>query len=131
MLRRRREVATSSEDQDIELEQFHEWVLSLPWVVERPYEAATSGVRCFGVECEPLGRRQVWLLTGLSTDEDARGLAVILPSDVAVDIDALGWGEMIAALSDRNTVVALNRTTLDRYQKIEALVLTAYGHAMS
>ena len=131
MVRRRREVATSAEDHDLELEHFHEWVVSLPWVVERLYEAAAPGVRCFEVECEPLGRRQVWLLTGLSIDDDVRGLAVILPAEVAADFEALGWGKKIACLSGRYIVVALDRTTSDRYQNIEALVLTAYGYAMS
>jgi hypothetical protein len=46
------------------------------------YSLATPGVRAFGVDCEPLGRRQLWLLTGLE-------------------------------------------------EQLEALVLTAYGYAMS
>ena len=45
-------------------DDLHEWVLSLPWVVERPYSLATPGVRAFTVACEPLGRQSLWLLTG-------------------------------------------------------------------
>jgi hypothetical protein len=131
MLRRRREVATSSHDPDLGLDHFHEWVLSLPWVVERPYQPDPPGVRCFGVDCEPLGRRQVWLLTGLRTEDHLRGLAVILPAQLAADIEALGWGEEVWSVSEGHRVVAVNRTTLDRYQNVEAVVLTAYGYAMS
>jgi hypothetical protein len=61
---RRREPTTTAREVRA-FDDFHEWVLSLPWVVERPYALATPGVRGFGVECEPLDRRQLWLLTGL------------------------------------------------------------------
>ena len=42
----------------------YEWILSLPWVVERPDGLGTPGVR-FAVDCEPLDLRQLWLVTGL------------------------------------------------------------------
>ena len=42
-----------------------EWVLSLPWVVERPTDGSRPGVRLLAVDCPPLGRRQLWLVTGL------------------------------------------------------------------
>jgi hypothetical protein len=41
----------------------NEWVLSLPWVVEK-HGGLGGGVRLFGVDCEPLQRRRVWLITG-------------------------------------------------------------------
>jgi hypothetical protein len=41
------------------------WVLSLPWVVERPKIARRSGVRLYAVSCPLLRRRRVWLMTGL------------------------------------------------------------------
>ena len=40
-------------------DNLHEWVLSLPWVVERPFNVGTPGVRSFAVDCEPLGRKQL------------------------------------------------------------------------
>jgi hypothetical protein len=82
MLRRRREPQTIGSNEGTALDDFHEWLLSLPWVVERPYNLETPGVRCFGVECEPLGRRQLWLVAGRQRQlADGIGLAVIVPSD--------------------------------------------------
>src|ERR1700693_1191755 len=85
MLRRRREPQTVASNEGNALDDFHGWLLSLPWVVERPYGLDTPGVRSFGVDCEPLGRRQLWLITGLQrhVDTDGIGLAVIVPTDTA------------------------------------------------
>jgi hypothetical protein len=55
MLRRRREPQTIAPDEGNALDDFHEWVLSLPWVVGRPSSVDTPGVPCFGVDCELLG----------------------------------------------------------------------------
>ena len=38
MLRRRRDLDQTSDNELDQLRTLHEWVLSLPWVVERPYE---------------------------------------------------------------------------------------------
>jgi hypothetical protein len=132
MIRRRREVETTS-NEATPLDALHEWVLSLPWVVERPYEPGTPGARCFGVDCEPLGCRQVWLVTGLPSDfgSDGSGIAVVLPADAAVDVEAVGWGQMVAPLPDRHVLVVLSSSSVDRNRKLEALVLTAYSYAMS
>ena len=43
----------------------YEWILSLPWVVERPDGVGAPGVRTFAVDGEPLDLRQLWLNTGL------------------------------------------------------------------
>jgi hypothetical protein len=132
MLRRRRDLDTTSTDETDRLHTFHKWVLSLPWVVERPYEPGTPGVRCFAVDCEPLERRQVWLLTGLPADSDtASPVAVILPADAAIDAQELGWGRIVALIADYHALVVFDSHAIDRYQKVEALVLTAYGHAMA
>src|SRR6478672_6630004 len=58
MLRRRHEPATPP-PAGPEIDRMHEWVLSLPWVVERPDDDTAPGVRYFAVDCEPLDRRQV------------------------------------------------------------------------
>jgi hypothetical protein len=132
MLRRRRDLDQTSDNELDQLRTFHEWVLSLPWVVERPYEPGAPRVRCFAVDCAPLGRRQVWLVTGLRADSDsARRVAVVLPEDAAVDAQALGWGRIVALIADYHALVVLDSHAIDRYHKVEALVLTAYGHAMS
>ena len=114
-------------------DDFHEWVLSLPWVVERPYSLATPGVRAFGVDCEPLGRRQLWLLTGLEEqlESDDFGLAVIVPAGVADEIQAAGSGRSVAPMPARHAMVAVYGDTLGQRAELEALVLTAYGYAMS
>src|SRR5271166_5634908 len=75
-------------------DDLHDWVLSLPWVVERPYNLDTPGVRCFGVDCEPLGRRQLWLMTGLygRSTGSSPSLTVIVPQVAAHEIEDAGWG---------------------------------------
>ena len=66
-------------------EDFHEWVLSLPWVVERLNDDVVPAVRCFAVDCEPLGRRQTLLLTGLEQrrESDGPSIAVVVPAEAA------------------------------------------------
>jgi hypothetical protein len=111
----------------------HEWVLSLPWVVERPYSLATPGVRSFGVDCEPLGRRQLWLITGFPRAEESEevAVAVIVPADVAGEIETAGWGRSLAPMPGRHAMVAVYGDALARRPELEALVLTAYSCALS
>jgi hypothetical protein len=112
-------------------DDFHDWVLSLPWVVERPYSLGTPGVRAFGVDCEPLGRRQLWLVTGLQAEmeSDGFGLALIVPEEAAHEIEAARCGRSVAPMPARHAMVTVYGD-LDRSQ-IESLVLSAYGYAMS
>jgi hypothetical protein len=112
---------------------FHDWVLSLPWVVERPYSLDTPGVRCFGVDCEPLGRRQLWMMTGLQRqlDADGVGLAVIVPAEIASEIEEIGWGNVVAPMPSRHVLVTVRRDSVASRQDLEAVVLTAYTCAMS
>jgi hypothetical protein len=119
---------------DRPFDDFHEWILSLPWVVERPYSLGTPGVRSFGVECEPLGRRALWLLTGLQSTNLSRttaGIAVIVPTEAADEIEAVGWGRSVAPMPDRHKLVAVFGDLAEKRTDVEALVLTAYGCAMS
>ena len=129
----RRQPQTTSTQAPRAFDDFHEWVLSLPWVVERPYSVGTPGVRCFGVDCEPLGRRQLWLLTGLEPECGiaGMGLAVIVPNPAAVALEDAGWGRAIAPMPAQHVLVTLSCDSLGRRGDIEALVLTAYGYAMS
>ena len=130
MLRRRHEPRAPS-PADRELDRMREWVLSLPWVVKRPDDHWTPGVACFAVDCEPLHRRQVWLLTGLTSHDHASGLAVVLPLEAAAEIEERGLGRGFALLSDQHVLVALTIEAASRRQSIEAVVLMAYGYAMS
>src|SRR5689334_24503869 len=79
-------------------DDFHDWVRSLPWVVERPYSLGTPGVRSFGVDCEPLGRRQLWLVTGLQAEleSDGVGVALIVPEEAAQELEAANCGRSVA-----------------------------------
>jgi hypothetical protein len=133
MIRRWREQKATSTRAERAFDGFHEWVLSLPWVVERPYSIATPGVRSFGVECEPLGRRRLWLLTGLQRELqiDGMGLAVILPFSAAYDIECAGLGRCVAPMPGQHELLSVHCESLGRRQDIEAVVVTAYGHAMS
>jgi hypothetical protein len=133
MLRRRREPQTIVSNRGSSLDDFHDWLLSLPWVVERPYSLDTPGVRCFGVDCEPLGRRQLWLITGLQRQvgTDGIGLAVIVPTDTAYDLEDGGQGRIVTPMPGGHALVAVHGESVARGQELEALALTAYGCAMS
>jgi len=133
MLRRNRTRQPGDSGAPRAFDDLHEWVLSLPWVVERPYSVGTPGVRAFAVDCEPLGRRQLWLLTGLqrALESDGIGIAVIVPAEVADKIETTGWGRSLAPMPDRHSMVAVYGDAVGRRADLEALVLTAYGFAMS
>ena len=80
MLRRRRTHRSSVVEQTRHCSDVHDWVLGLPWVVERPTDGTRPDVRLFAVDCEPLQRRQLWLVTGLELAHDGRvGIAVVMP----------------------------------------------------
>ena len=72
MLRRRRAPSSSVVEPTRGSSDVHEWVLGLPWVVERPTDGTRPDVRLFAVDCEPLQRRQLWLVTGLELAHDGR-----------------------------------------------------------
>jgi hypothetical protein len=133
MVRRRREEKTTWTRDATAFDDFHDWVLSLPWVVERPFSLDTPGVRSFGVECEPLGRRRLWLLTGLQRELgiNAMGLAVVVPWNAANDIECSGWGRSVAPMPGEHALVIVYSELLGRRHDIEALVLAAHGYAMS
>jgi hypothetical protein len=132
MLHRRPQKSVTT-DQRPGFADLHEWVLSLPWVVERPYSLGTPGARTFAIDCEPLGRRQLWLLTGLQgqVEVDGMGIAVIVPREAAAEIEGAGWGRSVAPMPAHHVMVTVYGDAVGCRQDIEALVLTAYGYAMS
>jgi len=132
MFRRSRDQIVSTEPERA-FDDFHDWVLSLPWVVERPYNLDTPGVRCFAVDCEPLGRRQLWLMTGLdgARRRSNPSLTVIVPRAAANEIEDAGWGRIVAPMPREHSLVAIDRSSFGCRREVEALVLTAYGYAMS
>ena len=105
----------------------HEWVLSLPWVVEWPYALGIEGVRTFAVECEPIGRRQLWLLTGMQRSN----IAVIVPVEAARVIEDVGWGLPVSPMPSGHVLMMPSTDVTARPRDVEALVLSAYSHAMS
>ena len=109
---------------------FFAWVLSLPWVVERPYELA-PGVRTFAVDCEPLAVRRLWLVTGLGQQADARPkVSVIVPLEVSWEIERAGWGRRVANMSPDHVLMSVRRDETGEGDA-EALVLTADRYAMA
>ena len=126
MLRRRR-VSTSAPTKRTRPVELHDWVLSLPWVVEWPDSLGTEGVRTFAVECEPLGLRQMWLLTGMEHSD----IAVIVPPETAREIEDFGWGRQVTPMPSGQILMMASGAVTARPQDVEALVLSAYGSAMS
>ncbi len=112
---------------------FHEWVLSLPWVVERPYSLGTPGVSAFGIDCEPLDRRQLWLITGLHKplERNDIAVAVIVADDAADPIEAAGWAYRCAPMPAGHVLMRASDDVAHRPDVIEALAITAYSCAMA
>jgi hypothetical protein len=111
----------------------HEWVLSLPWVVERPFSLETPGVRCFAVDCDLLGRRQLWLVTGLDNNggTSGPGITVLVPRQAANAIESTGQGRAVAPMPDGHALVTMDASSCQQPQEVEALLFTAYCYAMS
>jgi hypothetical protein len=110
----------------------HDWVLSLPWVIERPRQLGAS-VRLFAVDCEPLQRRQVWLMTGFGGYPPIAGtdLAAIFPADAGDAALDAGWEVHRGLLPENHLLVSLRSHAPHTRTEIEALVLTSYAYAMS
>jgi hypothetical protein len=104
-----------------------EWALSLPWVVERPYSLMTPSVRSFAVDCEPLDRRQLWLVSGLS---HTNSLAVFLPTETAREFEAAGLAQEISLMPRGHLLTALTCDPRTEPRRVEQLLLTAYSSAM-
>ena len=115
------------------LPNFHDWVLSLPWVVERPYDVGAPRVRTFAVDCELLARRRLWLVSDLRQSRrlDDADIAVIVPFEVAQHIELVGWGRSLSPMPEGHVLVGVSDSAISRPPELEALVLTAYSYAMS
>jgi hypothetical protein len=110
------------------LDSFHDWVLSLPWVVERSSWLATPGIRSFGIDCEPLVRRRLWIVTGLWKSIDRSEISVFLPIEVARVMENAGHGRCLVPMPDRHVLMGVNHA---RPRDIESCALLAYGHALA
>jgi hypothetical protein len=130
MFRRRQQLTDTTNIRDSAFADIHDWILSLPWVVERPF---SPGIRCFGVECEPLGRSRLWLVTGMQRQFDAAGvgMAVIIPTEVAAELERADRGFVVSPMPRRQALMVVRAESFTPTQELEAIVLTAYSCAMS
>jgi len=109
-----------------EQDTFHGWILSLPWVVERPYAVGIRGVRAFAVDCQPLDIRRMWLVTGLS---HGRGIAVIVDNSRADRYEAAGMATPITPMPAHHTMI---RLSVDLGEiDLEYLILDVYSSLLS
>jgi hypothetical protein len=103
-----------------------EWVLSLPWVVERP---DVFGVRTFAIDCEPLAIRRVWLAIFQPTGSGSPRVAVVVPVRLAQDLEDAGLGLPMAAFPAEHALV--RAPDYAGRAEVETLILAAYGRNMS
>jgi hypothetical protein len=128
MIGRRPWRTTSRTEKANDLDSFHDWVLSLPWVVERSSWLATPGIRSFGIDCEPLAQRRLWIVTGLWKSIDCSEISVFLPIGVARDMEDAGQGRCLVPMPDQHVLMSVNHA---RPRDIEACALLAYDYAVS
>jgi len=105
---------------------FHDWILSLPWVVERPYVLGIRGVRAFAIDCPPLDIRRMWLVTGLP---HRRAIALIVDNLRAERYEASGLATPITPMPARHTFVGLSEDLGE--VDLEYLILDVYGSLLS
>jgi hypothetical protein len=91
------------------IERLHGWLLGLPWVVERPGMAEAPGLRWFAVDCEPLGRRRLWLLTGaLDGIPVSRPVVhVVLPTSTAHRVAGAHASSVVSAIVAGHDLVSI------------------------
>jgi hypothetical protein len=112
------------------LNRIHTFVISLPWVVERPH-AFAQHLRMFAVDCEPLELQRLWLVTSLG-GEAAAGesrVQVILPKAEARRAEKAGWG--VRGMSMPPDHILMRTYACSNAADTDALILTAYECAMS
>lgn len=97
--------------------------------------AEAPGLRWFAVDCGPLGRRRVWLLTGtmdnVAFDQsvaDFSAVHVVLPEPAARQVAVTGEGRLLARIGVDHSFVSLR---LDAARgtdnaRLESLLLLGY-----
>jgi hypothetical protein len=110
----------------VDRDPFHDWILSLPWVVERPPVAGIRGVRAFAVDCQPLDIRRMWLVTGLPL---GRGIALVVENSRAEAYEAAGVATPITPMPARHTMVGLSEDLGEA--ELERVILDVYGTLLS
>lgn len=105
---------------------FHDWILSLPWVVERSYVAGVRGVRAFAIDCRPLDIRRMWLVTGLRHD---RAIALIVDNSQAEAYEVAGVATPITPMPALHTMIGLSEDLGET--DLERVILEVYGRLLS
>ena len=137
MIRRRTRRTSGGVDSKVTSGDIHEWVLSLPWVVEDPPDAASPEVRAFVVDCPPL-HRQRFLLATYPPGENACGeidgthLAAIMSVEASEAAGEAGWEVHSAVpLAAGHVLLTVEDEGATARDAIETFVLAAYSYAMS
>jgi hypothetical protein len=120
--------------QSADMRRLHRWVLGLPWVVARPGPTAMPGVRYFAVDCEPLGRRRLWLLTGSLGPVAANGwrVHIVVPASTSLRMVGAGDAVLVAPIGVEHDLVSL-RARPDRAgaAQLERMLLVGYEASLS
>jgi hypothetical protein len=137
MIRRRTPRTSSHIELAPAFSDIHEWVRSLPWVVEESTDARWPGIRAFVVDCPPLDRHR-FLLASHPAGQTAFGqtygihLAAIMPIEASDDAEAARWNVHNALpLAAGNALVTIGGEVMRERDAVEAFVLAAYSYAMS
>ena len=112
-------------------DNFHEWICSLPWVVENLSRGRPPGTRLFHIDCPDLGRPRTFLVTGSTAVDalDGAYIAGVLPSVTARRARASAHGRHPAnAVPSRDVFLRLARE-VSTGDKRERFVLAAYMRA--
>jgi hypothetical protein len=107
----------------------------LPWVVERPGTPEAPRLRWFAVDCPPLGRRQLWLLTGAlgGIAADEFGVHVVLPTPAADRLAHAGEGSLFAPVGGRHHLVSVRLDETERAEtaRLERILLLGYEASLA
>jgi hypothetical protein len=114
-------------------QQLHRWMLSLPWVIERPGMVTAPGLRWFAVDCRPLAIRRVWALTGALDDSGSMwDVHLVLPRAAATSVLVFAEAELTDPITASHCLVTLPAGPRRRpAQQLEQLLLVAYAAALS
>jgi ABC-type antimicrobial peptide transport system permease subunit len=116
------------------MERLHDWILSLPWVVERPRIPELPDLRWFAVDCEELQRRRVWLLTGSldGATGDQLTVHVVVPNAARRVIADVGAGMAVAYVAADYELLSLRLDTTepDHGIVLGQMLLLAYEESL-
>jgi hypothetical protein len=114
-------------------EQLHRWMLSLPWVIERPGMVTAPGLRWFAVECRPLAIRRVWALTGaLDNRGSVWDVHLVLPRAPTTSVLVFAEAELTDPITASHWLVTIPAGPPRRpAQQLEQLLRVAYAAALS